>query len=172
MIHYLLDRTTMLESDLNDNQINGRSESDHQQATLRGKQTTELVNVERHGKDGVTMIDRTTRFGNKFVLEENGGLYSRERSIEKYRSWFKNKIRKDPDFRKAVDDLAGQKLGCWCKPKSCHGDVILEYLRGKMEIKKKGWRFDEDELTQTKLIDYIDTPPTAQFKAQHGGSDI
>lgn len=147
----------MAESDLNNNETNHKSESDHQQATLRGKPTTELVNVERHGKEDVTMIDRSTRFGNKFVLEEDGGTYTREESVEKYREWFKNKIRKDPDFRKAVDDLEGEKLGCWCKPKPCHGDVILEYLRGQMEIKRQGWQFDNDELTQTKLTDYFDT---------------
>ena len=24
--------------------------------------------------------------------------------------------------------LRGKKLGCWCKPDPCHGDVIIDYL--------------------------------------------
>jgi hypothetical protein len=80
------------------------------------------------------MIDRDTQFGNPFRLEEDGGEYTRGESVEKYENWFKRKIKNDPDFRKAVDDLQGETLGCWCKPKTCHGDVILAYLRGHLEI--------------------------------------
>jgi hypothetical protein len=104
------------------------------QSTLTGEPKTELVNVSRYGKDGVQMIDRDTKFGNKFRLKEDGGNYTRQESVEKYREWFKNKIQSKSDFREDVEDLRGETLGCWCKPKDCHGDVILEYLRGRMDI--------------------------------------
>ncbi len=104
------------------------------QSTLTGDPKTELVNVSRHGKKDVRMIDRDTKFGNPFRLEEVGGHYTRKESVEAYREWFKEKIRSDPEFRKSVEDLKGETLGCWCKPKQCHGDVILEYLRGQMDI--------------------------------------
>lgn len=107
---------------------------DEYQATLTGEPKTDLVNVSRYDSDDVRMIDRTTRFGNPFHLEEDGGEYTREESVQKYREWFKEKIRDDPEFRGAVEDLQGDTLGCWCKPKKCHGDVILEYLRGQMDI--------------------------------------
>lgn len=83
------------------------------------------------------MIDRETKFGNPFRLEEDGGKYTREESIEAYREWFVEKIRTDQEFRQAVEDLRGQTLGCWCKPKACHGDVILAYLRNQLEIGKE-----------------------------------
>lgn len=104
------------------------------QSTLTGEPKTELVNVSRHGKEGVRMIDRTTRFGNPFRLKEDGGEYTREESIAQYESWFVEKIQSDEDFRKAVEELRGETLGCWCKPKPCHGDVILAYLRGNLEV--------------------------------------
>lgn len=104
------------------------------QSTLTGEPTTELVNISRHGKEGVRMIDRDTRFGNPFRLEEDGGEYTREESVEAYREWFQDKIESDPKFRDAVENLRGKTLGCWCKPKPCHGDVILEYLRGRMDV--------------------------------------
>lgn len=80
------------------------------------------------------MIDRDTQFGNPFRLEEDGGNYSRKESVDQYETWFKNKIQSNDDFRAAVEELRGETLGCWCKPKSCHGDVILAYLRGNLEV--------------------------------------
>lgn len=104
------------------------------QATLTGRRKTELVNVGRNDRDDVRMIDRTTQFGNPFKLEKDGGSYTREESVDEYRKWFKNKIKNDPEFREAVENMRGETLGCWCKPKKCHGDVILEYLRGRLDI--------------------------------------
>ncbi|WP_244510228.1 DUF4326 domain-containing protein [Natronobacterium texcoconense] len=80
------------------------------------------------------MIDRDTRFGNPFRLKKDGGDYTRQESVDRYEKWFKKKIRTDPDFRAAVEELRGETLGCWCKPKACHGDVILAYLRGNLEV--------------------------------------
>lgn len=104
------------------------------QSTLTGDPKTELVNVSRYGKEDVRMIDRSTEFGNPFRLEEDGGNHTREESVEAYREWFKQKLKSDPEFRESVQQLKGETLGCWCKPKKCHGDIILEYLRGQMDL--------------------------------------
>jgi hypothetical protein len=104
------------------------------QSTLTGEPKTELVNVERYGKEGVCMIDRDTQFGNPYRLKKDGGEYTREESVREYEKWFKNKMKNDPDFKNAVDELRGKTLGCWCKPKKCHGDIILAYLRGDLQI--------------------------------------
>lgn len=90
---------------------------------------TELVNMSRHGREGVTPIDRSTRFGNPYRLEKDGGDYTREESVDAYREWFVGEIEND-EFRSAVERLRGETLGCWCKPKACHGDVILAFLEG------------------------------------------
>lgn len=89
---------------------------------------TELVNLHEHDRDGVTLIDRSTKFGNPYRIKQDGGDYTRHESVEKYREWFYNKIENDPDFKQAVEDLEGETLGCWCTPKACHGDVIVAYL--------------------------------------------
>lgn len=101
------------------------------QSTLGGGARTELVNVSRNGRDGVRMIDRDTKFGNPFRLHAAGGEYTRDESVEAYRDWFTEKVESDQRFREAVEQLEGETLGCWCKPKRCHGDVILEYLRAR-----------------------------------------
>ena len=30
--------------------------------------------------------------------------------------------------------LKGKKLGCWCKPECCHGDVLVELLMNRDDI--------------------------------------
>lgn len=102
------------------------------QTTLSGDVTTELVSVSKHGRKGVRMIDRSTRFGNPFKMEKDGGEYTREGCVEAYREWFSDQL-EDEEFRAAVEGLRGEILGCWCAPKPCHGDVILSYLRGEMD---------------------------------------
>ena len=42
--------------------------------------------------------------------------------------YFGNKIDNDPIFKARILELKGKTLGCFCKPNSCHGDIIAEYL--------------------------------------------
>jgi hypothetical protein len=54
---------------------------------------------------------------------------NREKDIESYRSYFYNRMKNDKEFLTRILQLKGKRLGCFCKPhKSCHGDVIAEYL--------------------------------------------
>lgn len=62
--------------------------------------------------------------GNPFTLNGN----SRSASIRKFREAFLEKVSKDSKFRNAVLNIRG-RLGCYCKPKSCHGDVIADYIK-------------------------------------------
>ena len=69
------------------------------------------------GKDGY--------FGNPFSLERNSNAGS---TLEKYKTYFYEKIAIDNGFKKRIEELRGKTLGCFCKPKPCHGDIIKEYL--------------------------------------------
>lgn len=104
------------------------------QLTLSGDVVeTTLVNVSEHGREGVRMIDRSTRFGNPFKMKQDGGEYTREGCVEAYREWFREQL-DDDDFRRAVAALRGETLGCHCAPEPCHGDVILDYLQGEIDV--------------------------------------
>ena len=61
-------------------------------------------------------------FGNPF---DKG---TREENIQDYKDYFYNRICTEPEFRRRVLELKDKRLGCFCKPKPCHGDVIAEYL--------------------------------------------
>lgn len=64
-------------------------------------------------------IDRASKWGNPFKL---GSEINREKCIEEYRHYFLLR----PDLIKALPELSGHTLGCWCKPLACHGDVLVE----------------------------------------------
>lgn len=49
---------------------------------------------------------------------------SREQAIEAYREY----LQKRPDLLAALPELKGKRLGCWCAPLTCHGDVLAELV--------------------------------------------
>jgi len=67
-------------------------------------------------------IGRPSIWGNPFKSGEDGTL---PEVIQKY----KHHILSSPELLKRLDELDGKVLGCWCKPKACHGDVLVELIR-------------------------------------------
>lgn len=64
-------------------------------------------------------------FGNPYPLlkgEDSGA------TLEKFKEYFLNRLEKDTEFKAKVISLRGKRLGCFCKPKKCHGDIIANYL--------------------------------------------
>jgi len=73
-------------------------------------------------------IGRPSKWGNPFShLDVKGTTKcsSREEAI----SLYENYVRNNPDLMNSLDELEWKVLGCWCKPKACHGDVLLKLLR-------------------------------------------
>ena len=64
-------------------------------------------------------------FGNPFRLRPGE---PRGSTIAKYREYFYDRLESDSEFRTRILALKGKRLGCFCKPNSCHGDVIAEWL--------------------------------------------
>ncbi|AGN30164.1 NrdA.1 [Vibrio phage nt-1] len=81
-----------------------------------------IVNIAHQSFD--VYIGRGTPFGNPFKSGIDG---TRSEVIELYRVWLRIQLQ-DDEFRKQFMQLKGKILGCHCKPKACHGDVILEEL--------------------------------------------
>jgi hypothetical protein len=61
-----------------------------------------------------------THLGGKTLAEFK--VATREEAIEKYREWIKTQ----PELLASLGELKGKRLGCFCKPDSCHGDVLAE----------------------------------------------
>lgn len=104
---------------------------------------------EEHEGENVFYCGRPSVLGNPYsYLPEDKCIAqfrckSREESIEKYGKYFDIMYGSNKDFTKAVDEIYdlyknGQTvyLGCWCAPKKCHCDIIVEKLRKRL-IKEK-----------------------------------
>lgn len=89
---------------------------------------TTVVNIRYDEYDvyiGRTGKGQSGYFGNPFPLMKNT---ARGSTLEKYREYFYNRIATDPQFKEKIHSLKGKRLGCFCKPHPCHGDIITEYL--------------------------------------------
>jgi len=70
-------------------------------------------------------IGRGSYWGNPYSMYEEGA--DREEVIRKYKYDFD--FEKFPNKEKSeVYKLAGKRLGCFCKPQACHGDVLADFL--------------------------------------------
>jgi hypothetical protein len=107
-------------------------EADRGRRIVHKPSGTELVSGRRF--EPTRWVDRRSRFGNPFKLVEDGGkVESRERSIALYEGWFRGNLAENDEFAQAVQRLYGERLGCWCLPQQCHGEVILKHLAAAYE---------------------------------------
>ena len=81
---------------------------------------TRVVNARREPYD--VLIARPSKWGNPFQIGRDG---NRDQVIKMYEVH----VRRRPDLIVALPELAGKRLGCYCKPLSCHGDVLVKLLR-------------------------------------------
>lgn len=66
-------------------------------------------------------IGRPSHWGNPFVIGKDG---TREEVLEKYKKYMLQNQYLVQDLK----EIKGKTLGCWCKPKACHGDVLVELI--------------------------------------------
>jgi hypothetical protein len=69
-------------------------------------------------------IGRPSKWGNPFSISKDG---TRREVIKKY----KNYILNNKKLMNDLHELEGKILGCWCKPKACHGDILIELTNEK-----------------------------------------
>lgn len=85
-------------------------------------------------------IDRTSRWGNPFVIGSDG---TREQVIDKYRRRLWHDVRSGAVTLKDLAALDGQFLGCWCAPLVCHGHVLARAaIWAKAELAARGPGFE------------------------------
>lgn len=65
-------------------------------------------------------IGRPSKWGNPFPLERDTPKL-RDECMNKYVNW----IMQQDELIEALDELKGKRLGCYCKPKRCHGDFLV-----------------------------------------------
>ncbi len=85
--------------------------------------------------EGAICIDRSTPWGNPFVVGQDGTVAE---CVRQHRLLLTGLIclsckasidaqRDHLEYAKAhIGDLIGRDLACWCRPGPCHGDNLLE----------------------------------------------
>ncbi len=83
---------------------------------------TTVVNI--NNSEHQVYIGRPSKYGNPFRIGKDG---TRLEVITKFKAWLlgNKKLMND------IMELDGKILGCHCKPKRCHGDVLVEVIEAK-----------------------------------------
>jgi len=73
-------------------------------------------------------IGRPSKWGNPFSHLPNSiakyKVETRDEAVAKFEEWITKG--EGQHLLKDLHELKGKVLGCWCKPQSCHGDVLLK----------------------------------------------
>lgn len=80
---------------------------------------TTVVNLKREPYD--VYIGRGSMWGNPFKMVSEA---DRERVIRDYKKYLKKAILSGEIRALDLKTLKGKRLGCYCKPKACHGDIL------------------------------------------------
>lgn len=82
-----------------------------------------------------------SKWANPFKLGTNG-LKTPDDVLAAY----EKHVRGNAKLMAALPELYGHTIGCWCKPKPCHGDVLVKLCRemqGKSEDQNENETEDE-----------------------------
>lgn len=80
---------------------------------------TKVVHCKKSQYD--VYIGRPDKWGNPFEIGKDG---TRAEVIEKYQNY----ILENQELMADLEELRGKRLGCWCHPLPCHGDVLVKLL--------------------------------------------
>lgn len=84
---------------------------------------TIVVNI-RNGDEYDVYIGRPSIWGNPFIIGKDG---TRQEVVDKYREYALS----NREIIENLSILRGKRLGCYCSPLKCHGDVLKELSDGK-----------------------------------------
>ena len=80
-----------------------------------------------------TYIGRGSKWGNPFRIGLDG---DRARVIAKHERWLADQHQ----LLRALDELGGRDLVCFCAPLACHGDLLLRLANADRAERIKWWR--------------------------------
>lgn len=82
---------------------------------------------------GAVYIGRGSKWGNPFRLRRDG---DRTTVIAKYERWLADQHH----LLRALDELRGRDLVCFCAPLACHGDLLRRLANATRDERIAWWR--------------------------------
>lgn len=98
---------------------------------------TTVVNINRNETFDVYIGRAGRGHGGKWGNPFRSG--NRQKDVDDFRTW----IIRQPRLMADLEELRGKRLGCFCKPNVCHGDVLVELLGDD------GWKQPEEDDVET-----------------------
>jgi hypothetical protein len=72
-------------------------------------------------------IGRPAKWGNPYSHKDGTlakfKVATREDAVKKYEEY----LLSNHELLNSLHELKGKVLGCWCKPLSCHGDILIKH---------------------------------------------
>jgi alkylated DNA repair dioxygenase AlkB len=126
--------------------------------------TTRVVKLQRKGGEVIQDCDvyigravkrggwdlDASKWGNPF------GPWDTPEGIEEIKRKYKTHVLGNKNLMNSIHELQGKILGCWCHPKSCHGDVLVEILKELEEKQKQSSNSSSSNSTQKRKFDLDD----------------
>lgn len=89
-------------------------------------------------------------FHNPFILKSER---DRAKILDQYREYLFSR----PDLIEKLPTLIGKNLWCYCCPKTCHGEVLIEALeKFYPNMKTVNWELIKNSLPKSTLLNYLD----------------
>ena len=98
---------------------------------------TRIVHCKKEKYD--IYIGRPSKWGNPYthikdkITRADFIVKTRREAIEKYKEWIT--IGDGKHLLNDLHELDGKILGCWCYPKLCHGDILIELIESSKTTK-------------------------------------
>jgi hypothetical protein len=96
---------------------------------------TTVINIRAIHDVPYVYIGRGSKWGNPYTHLDSRyvgtvKVSTREEAVESYERYVKSR----PDLMEAArKELRGKVLGCFCKPKACHGDVLARIAEEEID---------------------------------------
>jgi len=98
-----------------------------------------LINIRGYTNDDYIYVGRPSRYGNPYSSKEDSlGEYvgTKDEAINRYEKYIDENDHLIDELISELKEKNTNKIGCWCSPSRCHGDVLKQRieLRGYESI--------------------------------------
>lgn len=69
----------------------------------------------------------SSAFRNPYSIDRRRFI-SREEAVRRYEDYLRLSLSTGDVTIEDLSALKGKRLGCWCKPEPCHGDVLIKLI--------------------------------------------
>jgi len=103
-----------------EDELNRKAAAEAGEAVVANLHEDDALLAWAESEDRLQRIDRTSDFGNPFIIPDDG---DRAEVVAKFQKFY---WPHKAGLLTQVPNLGGKVLACWCHPQECHGHIIAE----------------------------------------------